>query len=73
MENHSYIYLFHILFVGPLFLYIGIAKQSVPDIIFNGLIVMGVFISLYHGYKLYNFYQMKNKSYSTENAELNNS
>ena len=64
MENYSYIYLLHILFVGPLFIYLGIAKQNVPDIVFNGLIVMGIFVSLYHGYKLYNFYQMKKLSES---------
>lgn len=59
MQDYSYIYWIHILFVGPLFIYLGVAKQNVPDIIFNSLIVMGIIVSIYHGYKLYNYYQIK--------------
>ena len=61
MQDHSYIYWIHILFAGPLFIYLGIAKQDVPDIIFNIVLGLGVIVILYHGYKLYNYNQMKNK------------
>jgi hypothetical protein len=61
MQDYSYIYWLHILFVGPLFIYLGVAKQNVPDIIFNIVLGLGVIVILYHGYKLYNYKQMKNK------------
>ena len=61
MQDHSYIYWIHILFVGPLFIYLGVAKQDVPDIVFNIVLGLGVIVILYHGYKLYNYLQMKNK------------
>ena len=58
MSDYSYIYWIHILFVGPLFIYIGAVKQDVPDDVFNIVLGLGVIVILYHGYKLYNYLQM---------------
>jgi hypothetical protein len=45
--------LFHLLLVGPLFVYIGLARENVPDWIFNTLGVFALVILLYHGYRAY--------------------
>jgi len=48
-----YIHLFHILIVGGLFLYIGIIKSSMPNFMYLVLLILGIVIILYHGYKIY--------------------
>lgn len=45
--------LFHIFFVGLLFLYIGIKKNNAPILFYKMLIIIGIFIILYHLYKVY--------------------
>jgi len=47
------IHLFHILFVGPLFLYVGIKSTSIPKIMFPFLLGLGVFLMVYHFYLAY--------------------
>jgi len=53
MTDFSWVYWLHIFFVGPLFIYIGLTKQSVPDVVFNFLVILGVVVIMYHSYKLY--------------------
>ena len=53
MTDYSWVYWLHIFFVGPLFIYIGLTKQSVPDVVFNFLVVLGIVVIIYHSYKLY--------------------
>ena len=45
------IHLFHILFVGILFFYVGIVKNSIPKFMFPGLLGLGAIIVIYHIYK----------------------
>lgn len=59
MKDFSYVYWLHILFVGPLFIYIGYTKKDVPDEVFNFLIILGVIVCIYHIYKLVEYTQMK--------------
>jgi hypothetical protein len=49
----TFVHLFHILFVGSLFLYIGIERTNIPSIMFPFLKYLGLFIILYHSYKTY--------------------
>jgi hypothetical protein len=49
----TFVHLFHILFVGSLFLYVGIIRDKIPLIIFPFLKYLGIFIILYHSYKAY--------------------
>ncbi len=53
MLEHKYIYLFHILIVSPLFLWVGMARNAVPDFVFTILGFMAGIILLYHGYQAY--------------------
>jgi hypothetical protein len=48
-----YIHLFHILIIGGLFLYVGITKTEMPNFMYIALIILGVVIILYHGFKTY--------------------
>lgn len=45
--------LFHIFFVGSLFLYVGINKTNISEFLFNILLFLGIIIIFYHLYKVY--------------------
>jgi hypothetical protein len=47
------IHLFHIIIVGWLFLYVGIAQSKIPSFFYPMLLILGIFIILYHGYNAY--------------------
>lgn len=53
MSAPLFLRLFHVLFVGPLFLYIGIRQKEIPSFIFKACIFLGGFIIVYHCYKGY--------------------
>jgi mannitol-specific phosphotransferase system IIBC component len=53
IDAHTIIHLFHIFFVGPLFLYVGINTTNIPKIMFPFLLGLGVFIIIYHSYLAY--------------------
>ena len=54
LDKHTIIHLFHILLVGPLFIYVGIKRETIPKLMFPFLLVLGAFITLYHMYLAYN-------------------
>jgi hypothetical protein len=47
------VHLFHIIFVGGIFLYIGIKQTKIPKLGFQLFLGLGIFIILYHLYKAY--------------------
>lgn len=49
----SLVHWFHIFFVGALFLYVGFQGKKVPVFMFPFLKYVGVFVVLYHSYKIY--------------------
>jgi hypothetical protein len=51
--NSAIINIFHVLVVGPLFIYLGIFKKDIPDIIFTILLYLGIVIVIYHTYLAY--------------------
>lgn len=48
-----FVHLFHILIVGGLFLYVGITKLNIPTFMYPILVIFGIIIILYHGFKVY--------------------
>jgi hypothetical protein len=48
-----FVHLFHILFVGGLFLYVGIRQLNIPKFMYSFLVALGIIIILYHGFKIY--------------------
>lgn len=53
MTSHLPIHLFHLLTVGPLFLYVGLERENVPDNVFTGLGLLGLVLLFYQSYKAY--------------------
>jgi len=53
MESRLFVHLFHILIIGGLFLYVGISKTTMPSFMYIVLIILGIVIILYHGFKIY--------------------
>jgi hypothetical protein len=51
-ESHLFVHLFHLLIVGSLFLYVGIARESIPKWMYPVLLVLGAVIVVYHIYKI---------------------
>ena len=45
------VHLFHIIIVGSLFLYVGIKREKIPQMMYPFLLGLGIFIILYHIYK----------------------
>lgn len=45
--------LFHVLFVAPLLIYVGLARDKVPDAVFNLLGLLGLGVLGYHSYRAY--------------------
>lgn len=52
MTTHLYIALFHILFVAPLFLFVGFFRSNTPHWVYLLLLVIGLIVLVYHTYKL---------------------
>ena len=55
MNKSFFVHLFHILIVGSLFLYVGIYRSKIPSWLYTGLLVLGIFIIVYHGYSAYTY------------------
>ena len=53
MDPHTQLALFHLILIAPVFIYVGIAREQVPDSLFFSLGGLGVVIGLYHCYKAY--------------------
>jgi hypothetical protein len=54
--------IFHIIFVGGIFLYFGITQTNNPKIALQILMYLGIFIIIYHIYKAY-IYKIEGKNY----------
>jgi hypothetical protein len=61
MDTRKLVRLFHIFVVGTLFLYVGIKREHIYQVIFPILFYLGIIIVLYHIYKLLG-YLKENKS-----------
>ena len=48
MNTETLVHLFHIIIVGSLFLYVGIKREKIPQMMFPFLLGLGIFIILYH-------------------------
>ena len=53
MDKHVILALFHVGIVAPLFIYVGVQRAGTSDLMFKGLVGLGLFMILYHGYKAF--------------------
>jgi hypothetical protein len=51
MDTRMIINLFHVIFVAPFLIWVGIIGAKLPDRVFSSLIALGVLLILYQGYK----------------------
>ena len=51
MDPHIVLSLFHIFLVVPLFLYVAFQRAAIPSWLYTALLILGVIILAYHGYK----------------------
>jgi hypothetical protein len=61
MADYS-IFIFHILFVGPLLILIGVyhTHPNFPKIMWDIITILGISIILYHSWMMYNRYTLIN-------------
>ncbi len=66
-DNHFWLAIMHLLFVVPLFLYVGFTRASTPHWLYLALLAIGIVVLVYHGFKL--IVRLKNRSgYTWVNA-----
>jgi len=53
MNEHMAYHLSHVFTIAPLFIYVGLARDTVHEHVFNLLGLLGVVILIYHGYRAY--------------------
>ena len=51
MNSHLILSIFHVLFVAPVLIYVGIQRASLPEWAFKALIGLGLIVLLYQSYK----------------------
>ena len=53
MNVHTQLAIFHAFIIAPLFIYVGLFREQVPDAVFYTLGSLGIIIAGYHAYKAY--------------------
>lgn len=67
LDQHFILSIIHLLFVVPLFLFIGFKRAATPPWLYMSIFAIGAVILLYHGFKL--IWRLKNgSSYAWVNA-----
>jgi len=51
-NTHQFVYLFHMLFFGPLLIYLGWFKEP-AEFVKSTALIMGIIAVFYHGWKLH--------------------
>jgi hypothetical protein len=52
LDSHFILAIIHILFVVPLFLFVGFKRAATPPWLYMAMFVIGAVILVYHGFKL---------------------
>lgn len=66
-DNHFWLSIVHLLFVVPLFLYVGLTRADTPRWLYLAMLTIGLVVLVYHGFKL--IVRLKSRSgYSWVNA-----
>lgn len=53
LDYYKLVNLFHVVFVSSFFIYIGIYREQIYKPVYTLLIIIGIFILVYHSYKSY--------------------
>ena len=60
MDKHTIIHIFHILFVGPLLIYIGLHGDRTNKTLLHLLKYLGLLVIMYHAYRAYKTHSLVN-------------
>ena len=52
LSKREIIFIIHILFVGPVLIYLGYFKDKSNKMVFNVVLILGIVVTLYHLYLL---------------------
>jgi hypothetical protein len=52
LNSHVIVAIFHLIVIAPLFLFVGMRRASVPEEVYQGLLVIGAFVLGYHLWRL---------------------
>jgi len=63
MNKEFLVHLFHILIIGGLFLYVGIKRTNIPNLMFPILLILGIIVILYHMFNAYKHIIKKESCY----------
>jgi hypothetical protein len=58
IEQHLLVYLFHVLFVGPLLVYTGTRLTNADKLLKATLMILGSGVTVYHAYKFFILYRL---------------
>lgn len=61
LDYYDLVYLVHFLIIGPLLVYVGYYKGTVDPKILDGVMVLGIIVTIYHVYKFISKMIIKNK------------
>lgn len=61
LDYYDLIYLVHFLIIGPLLVYVGYYKEKVDSKILDGVMGLGIIVTIYHFYKFISIMIIKNK------------
>jgi len=53
MDPHLVLALIHLIVIVPFLLYIGLAREQVPESVFKGVFFLGLVVLFYQSYKAY--------------------
>ena len=53
MNNHIILALVHLVIIVPFLLYIGLAREQVPESVFKGVLGLGFVVLMYQSFKAY--------------------
>lgn len=62
MNAHVIINLFHIILVAPFLIWIGVSRANTDINVYTFLLVLGIIVILYQGYKAYTKYMSNSSS-----------
>jgi len=55
--NIILLHLLHIFLISSLFIYVGISKTSIPNWLYSVLLILGIILIPYQGYKAFIYYK----------------
>ena len=53
MDSHMILSIFHLALIVPFLIYVGLAREQIPETVFKVILGLGIFVGFYQCYKAY--------------------